>query len=210
MHARGERNGMALHAGIPAFLSETVPIRLGQKKWLFLGFFAARPAGDRLSRPFDLETQSQTEWCWAAVASAVHRYLDGQYLQQCQVVDRQWPGFGCCAQPSGDDCNQPESLADVLGRLGNRNGDIWFETLQFETLGEQLRADRPVCCGLVKDQLGHFVVVTGCFYVQGTPFVTLKDPTFGNSEKTVSYADLRSGYRETQWVETYLTKTSRA
>jgi hypothetical protein len=166
------------------------------------------PGADGLTQPFILEVQGQTEWCWAAVASAVHRYVDGQYLRQCEIVDRVRPGFSCCTNPTSTNCNQQAKLADVLERLGNRDGGIQPGTIDPMTLRAQLRANKPVCCGLVKAGLGHFVVVTNCFSAQGATIVTLKDPTFGDSAKTVSYADLRFGYRETSWRETYLTKSS--
>ncbi len=167
-------------------------------------------AGTRDVRPrydgtfFQMETQQESEWCWAAVAASVDHYFNpGSSLTQCEIAS-QVTGGDSCAKPASFD--EPERLQDALSaveKLRNTTGPLMFEQLQAE-----LDADRPVCVRI--EWLGggsHFVAIRGYqLMTSGIRTIEVADPYF--ADPTVDFDLFPSQYHGGgTWTATYLTKS---
>lgn len=187
-------------AAIPSFLGPLTRLSLASPLSPFLEFFSGQ-SGRSLQRPLQLDKQRQTEWCWAAVGSAIRKHRGGPALTQCQVAERVWPGYGCCANPAG--CNSPAALQDTLTAIGHLRQPI-YDTIQPEAIDAEIRANRPVCCGLIKGASGHFVVITGWYPSGGEIYLKIQDPSYGSGDIAVAFRKLLQGYRDAVWADTYL------
>lgn len=160
--------------------------------------------------------QEQTEWCWAAVSSAVLGYYK-KPLSQCAIADytrtkATWHDFGqvdCCTSPSGM-CNSwnynwgyPGSIQDILQNSGIENvGNPGSLTLaQIRT---EIQAKRPfVIRWAWTAGGGHFIVGSGV--VDST--VYYMNPWPGEGAKISDYAWLVSN-SEHSWQGTNTMKTT--
>jgi hypothetical protein len=152
---------------------------------------------------FQMETQGESEWCWAAVSASVDHYFQPESsLTQCQVAT-EVIGDECCAVP--DPYNEPEMLdtaLTVVGRLGDTTGPLTFEELQSE-----IDAKRPVCIRIAWDDGGaHFVALSGYQVLSsGARTVDVADPFYPDSTEDF---DLFPSYYHGggEWTATFLTK----
>src|SRR5580658_8749867 len=64
--------------------------------------------------PFSIEPQTESDWCWAAVAASINNFFDPPGLTQCEVAtDVLHLASGtCCGSP--EKCNTPETLQRAL------------------------------------------------------------------------------------------------
>src|SRR5580658_3141266 len=70
--------------------------------------------------PFEVQTQLESEWCWAAVSTSVALYYTPtSTVTQCAVVNQQLGRSDCCSNPSSSNCNQPGYLDQALQFVGN-------------------------------------------------------------------------------------------
>jgi hypothetical protein len=155
--------------------------------------------------PFQVETQEESNWCWAAVTSAVDRYYHpNSFLTQCEVVAETPTDVGACLDP--DAHNNAGVLEEALKNIGMEqfvNGDIKFSTLQTE-----IDAGRPVCVAIDWEGGGtHFVVLCGYQqWTDGKSFletVDVADPFYPDS--TCILTDFAESYHgRGEWVQTYL------
>lgn len=131
---------------------------------------------------FQMLCQKAHNWCWAAVAAAVHKYPKAPLpIDQCKEATRLLKPLNCCNdQPP---CDIPMSLQQALGAslFEFVDGQITFEALQSEIDG----ANRAVCARVVWDLNGakdgaHFVVINGCTLRSGVPHVSVLDPDGGD------------------------------
>jgi hypothetical protein len=128
---------------------------------------------------FTMETQQESEWCWAAVSASVDHYFQpGSYSTQCAIASQVIPG-DACAQP--DVYDEPEQLQDALDVVGRLRGVTW--PLTFEQLQAEINANRPVCIRIAWDQGGaHFVALTGYQVLSsGVRTVDVADPFYAAS-----------------------------
>ena len=66
-----------------------------------------------------MQTQQQTQWCWAACASSVCACAGVVPVpSQCELASRYLPGVDCCTNPLPPLCNCSENTQDVLSDLG--------------------------------------------------------------------------------------------
>jgi hypothetical protein len=150
-----------------------------------------------------METQAESEWCWAAVSSSVDHYFQpDSYWTQCDIASQVIPG-DCCVQP--DLYDEPEKLQDaldVIGRLRNITGRLTFEQLQYE-----INANRPVCVRIEWDGGGaHFLALSGYQVLSsGVRTVDVADPFYADSTEDF---DLFPSYYHGggTWTATFLTK----
>ena len=158
--------------------------------------------------PFQVETQEERNWCWAAVASAVDRYYSpNSFLTQCEVVAEMPTGAGACLDP--DQHNIKGILEDALIVIG-RGKPLISAKLDFTALQAEIDADRPVCVAIDwSDGGAHFVVL--CGYQQWTDgtnileTVDVADPFYPDSTRT--FSDFPKSYHGGgDWVQTYDTK----
>lgn len=142
----------------------------------------------------------QDGWCWAAMATLVHRCLTFQDLPQCHWAV-QLIAATCCAKPR--DCKTSKEVDVVLGvenHLRNAQaGHLSFPEIQGEIALEGSRF--PIVCG----QQGHVVVL--CIWgldPKDGEYVWYSDP----AERALRWA-LYPVFRDTVgggWKATFLTK----
>src|SRR5258708_20108493 len=71
---------------------------------------------------FTMQTQQQTQWCWAAVSVSVNLYYHPTSGQtQCTVANTAMGQTTCCTDGSTAECNQPWFLDQALQIVGNLN-----------------------------------------------------------------------------------------
>lgn len=167
------------------------------------------PSGTALS--FHMQTQTQAEWCWAAVSTSVSRFYDsGSAWTQCEVVEAELSKDTCCQDGGTSDCNRPWYLDRALRRTGNLRAAN-SGTLSYSDLNGEIKDGRPLGCRIRwPDDSGHFVVVHGYTNKTGDGgrtenWVQVADPLFGPSDLT--YDVFRTRYRKTgAWSHSYKTK----
>jgi hypothetical protein len=68
------------------------------------------------SLPFNMEAQTQTNWCWAATAKSVsHYFFKRSPWTQCKVASAEL-GLTCCVSPVPSACNVSWFLDRALTR----------------------------------------------------------------------------------------------
>jgi papain like cysteine protease AvrRpt2 len=155
---------------------------------------------------FRVDTQEETNWCWAAVTSAVDRYYHrDSFLTQCEVVARTANGADACLDP--DEHNTAGILDQALKTIGVEH--FVDQSVPFHTLQTEIDAGRPVCVAI--DWVGggsHFVVLCGYqLWTDGTNVietVDVADPFYADS--TCIFSSLTQAYQGLgKWAQTYLT-----
>src|SRR5438270_7192657 len=115
---------------------------------------------------FEIETQQQLNWCWAAVAATVSRYFSPhQALEQCQIASRVLKVADGCANPSS--CDFPETLDDALAAVdalapGSLNRQrVQAPPRDFKTVKLAIDSGRPVCVQIewFGGRGGHYVML---------------------------------------------------
>ncbi len=155
---------------------------------------------------FQIESQTESEWCWAAVAVSIEKYFNPRStLTQCQVA-RRVIAEDCCNGPA--ECNDAETLIQALQGL-NR----WKRTLDgaatFQQVKQELDARRPVCARIAwPDGYHHFVILVGYEVLQsGARHLQVADPW--NPSSTVDFDEFKSAYcGDGTWVDTYFVTES--
>ena len=150
---------------------------------------------------FQMETQCESEWCWAAVSTSVDHYFQpGSTLTQCEIAS-QVMLEDCCTKPR----NEAEMLQDALdavGRLGTIMGRLTFEQLQAE-----INAKRPVCVRIAWfGGSAHYVALSGYDVLSsGVRTVDVADPFYPDS--TEDFDLFPSAYHGGgEWTATFFTK----
>jgi len=156
---------------------------------------------------FSQQGQSQTQWCWAAVAASTSLCYDPtSSWTQCLVADAVLSVNGCCG--NGRPCNVPSSLSAALNHTGNQQaGSPISGRISRASLCDEIRAGRPVPIRVLNSDgvSAHFVVVTGFDdRPDGDIDLRIQDP-WGPQLLTTSYNDLASGRFGREWTHTYLT-----
>ncbi|MGH7958723.1 MAG: papain-like cysteine protease family protein [Opitutaceae bacterium] len=158
-----------------------VPYHSLLKELLVLGkLFSRRAPG------FTIQSQTQSNWCWAATSVSVsHFYWTGSSWTQCQVASDELGRTDCCNSPVPSPCNVPWFLDRALTRTNNFvsiTGQITFAQVQAE-----IDAGRPVGARVGwSGGGGHFMVIYGYRTVGTTRYFDIADPIYGNSSPTVA------------------------
>jgi hypothetical protein len=153
-----------------------------------------------------MQTQDQTNWCWAAVAASIADYYGSNVKTQCQIVTDMLPGAAtarCCTDGSSAQCNKPYQLLKSLGDVGHLAATgSEPKPLKPEIVQSEIGAGRPVGIQIFWRDTGgrHFIAVTG--YAESS--VDVRDPFYGPT--TTPYLKLRDDYlgRGT-WTRSYRT-----
>ena len=165
-----------------------------------------------------VEHQKMSEWCWAAVSVSVDRFFrPASTHTQCDIAGATLK-VECCANGTTAppaQCNTPEALHPVLGRLHLLAADPIVKPLTFAAVQKQIDAGNPVCVlikwldkqGKVGDR-GHFIAIIG---YRVTPsqkqFVSITDPFYGASEiDYTQFSSPQGGYRDGHgvWFASFL------
>lgn len=181
---------------LPAFLGPftAVPTSAAVAK------FAAPLGGAAASLPFSMQTQQQTNWCWAATSTSVSLfYSAASAWTQCSVAT-QCLGGACCTQPGP--CNTVYYLDQALSATGNLASTA-LGALAFASIKTEIDNGRPPCCHISwSGGGGHFNTIHG--YDDATNDVDVADPFYG--AQTLPYATFVNSYRGVGvWDYSYLT-----
>jgi hypothetical protein len=154
---------------------------------------------------FVMQTQLQTQWCWAACSASVSTFFDGASTwTQCGIVNAELGQSTCCQDGSTAQCNQPWYLDLALQRTGNLAS--WAAgTVTLAQVRSEVRRRRPVGARIGwSGGGGHFVMIAG-YRCRDGGWLDIRDPIFGASD--VPLAIFTSSYQGTgSWTHTYYTE----
>lgn len=156
---------------------------------------------------FNMQAQTQTNWCWAATATSVsHFYWFLSTWTQCKVANGELGHSDCCNSPVPSPCNVPWYLDRALTRTKNFVS-IMSGQATFQQVRDEINAGRPVGARIGwSGGGGHFMVIYGYSRIAGTEYFDIDDPIYGKSHLTV--ADFSSNYQGSgSWTHTYFTKS---
>jgi len=157
--------------------------------------------------PFNMQAQTQSNWCWAATSTSVSRFYS--FLSpwtQCKVASDEL-GKQCCTTPVPGACNVPWYLDKALTRTNN------FVSMQ-SSAASWNSVKSELAKGLVVGARigwsgggGHFMVLHGVSssVFSLTKYLHIDDPIYGKS--TLSYDQFATNYQGSgTWTHTYFTK----
>jgi hypothetical protein len=154
---------------------------------------------------FTMQTQKQTQWCWAAVSvSTALFYSPSSIWKQCDVVDAELNQSNCCMNGSSPSCNKPWYLDTALARVGHLSHSV-ARPASFADCDQELTGGRPLGAHIAWSPFtGHFVVVSGIGN-NANQLVTIQDPA--NGLTTIPYGTFVSAYLGTgTWDESFFTQ----
>jgi len=104
--------------------------------WRALKSSAAMLGGMSRCTGLVVDSQQQTQWCWAAVSNSVSHYYDaGSPWTQCAIVNAELGQTTCCTAGNTASCNQAWYLDLALTRVGRlqsmTSGTLPTKTLVF-------------------------------------------------------------------------------
>lgn len=154
---------------------------------------------------FNMERQTQSNWCWAATSKSVSYFYSALTpWTQCKVAGSEL-NKTCCTTPVPSVCNVPWYLDRALTRTGN------FVSMQGGTIS-YARIKQELDRGLVVGTRigwngggGHFMVIYGVAKIGFLEYLYIDDPIYGKSFLT--YAQFATNYKGSgRWTHTYFTK----
>lgn len=158
---------------------------------------AAPLANARLN--FNIQQQTQTNWCWAALSASVGNYYRTGSWTQCGVANAELGRGTCCSQPGP--CNVYGYLDSALRTTGSYGG-MREDRMQIPAIENQIGMGRPV--GLRCAWYGggaHFLTIYG---IDGG-YVLVADSIFGYSTRVLnSFPGTYNGGGN--WTHTYFTR----
>jgi Papain-like cysteine protease AvrRpt2 len=159
---------------------------------------------------FEMQSQEQDNWCWAATATSVsHFYNSASAWTQCLLANSVLPcpgGEDCCVDGSVSACDVPWHLEKALSATSNLLG-VRSGVVSFSDLTSLIGAGNPLGTRVEwSGGGGHFVVLHGWKKTtSGKEFVDVADPLNGSS--MVPYGDFVSRYRSMgSWTHSYWTQ----
>ena len=155
---------------------------------------------------FDMQAQTQSNWCWAATATSVSLfYWFLSAWTQCKVASAELGRTDCCNSVVPDACNATWYLSKALQRTQNLVSNTGV--VSFEEVTAEIDAGRPVGARVGwSGGGGHFMVIYGYSIVGLTRYFDIDDPIYGKSHITVS--TFSSNYQGSgSWTDTYFTKS---
>jgi len=155
--------------------------------------------------PFNMEMQTQSNWCWAATSKSVSHFYSGlSPWTQCKVAGSEL-NQTCCTSPVPSACNVPWYLDRALQRTHNF---VSFQggTISFDDIKSQI--DQGLVVGARIGWLGgggHFMVIYGVSKVLFKEYLYIDDPIYGKS--VLLYNTFATNYQGCgTWTHTYFTK----
>src|SRR5471032_628587 len=148
---------------------------------------------------FNMQPQTQSNWCWAAVSSSVGNYYGTGSWTQCGVANAELGRNSCCNQPGP--CNVYGYLDSALQTTRSFNG-MNQGSLQLSAIENQINMGRPV--GLRCAWYGggaHFLTIYG---TNGN-YLQIADSIYGYSTRALnSFPGSYNGGGN--WTNTYFTR----
>lgn len=164
----------------------------------------------QLALAFTMQTQQQTEWCWAAVSASISSYFanppgpSGGPWQQCEVASCALSMPNCCPPGSNPASNQDWYLEKGLTCVNHLSGPPVPGPSPYAYVQQEINSNHPVAVriGWYNDG-GHFVCLSGYDDSSGTQYVDVEDPYYGHS--TYDYNAFSTAYQNGAggWTDTY-------
>lgn len=154
---------------------------------------------------FDMELQTQSNWCWAATSKSVSKFYSVfSPWTQCKVASEE-QDKSCCDSPLPAGCNVPWYLDKALTRTKNfvsmQSGTITWSQIKLE-LEKGLVVGARIGWN---SGGGHFMVIHGISKSMGVEYLHIDDPIYGKS--TLTYNQFATNYQGSgSWTHTYFTK----
>ena len=155
--------------------------------------------------PFNMQLQTQSNWCWAATATSVSEFYSiFCNWTQCKVASQEMAS-DCCATPGSTTCNQPWYLDKALSRTNN-HVSISGGTLSWEDVKDELEKGLVVGARIGwSGGGGHFMVIHGVSKVGNTKYLHIDDPIYQKS--VLPYNTFATAYQGSgTWTHYYITK----
>ena len=185
------------HLRLESAFSLALEREIAYLKWLFT----------YLVLPFNMQAQTQSNWCWAATSTSVSRFYSSlSPWTQCKVASKEL-NQQCCTTPVPGACNVPWYLDKALTRTNNFVS-IQSGTVSWNTVKSQLQAGLVVGARIGwSGGGGHFMVLHGVSssLFGPTKYLHIDDPIYGKS--TLTYDQYATNYQGSgTWTHTYFTK----
>lgn len=160
---------------------------------------AGRAALTVASLNFNMQQQTQSNWCWAAVSASVGNYYGTGNWTQCFVANAQLDRNTCCNQPGP--CNVYGYL-DAALRTTRSFASMSSGSIQMPAIENQINMSRPI--GLRCAWYGggaHFLAIYGT----NGGYILVADSIYGYSTRTLNSfpGSYNSGGT---WTHTYFTQ----
>jgi hypothetical protein len=158
---------------------------------------------DSIRLNFNMETQTQSNWCWAATSKSVAAYYDpATTWTQCAIANGEKGQTTCCTNGSSSACNAYGTLDTSLQRVGHLDHMVGGTATYDEVMG-QMRAGRPLGARTAWSGGGaHFVAIIGAL---AGDLYAIDDPIYHKSD--VSEDTFKTAYQGTgSWTHSYYTK----
>ncbi len=168
---------------------------------------------------FTMQPQQETNWCWAAAAVSINRFLDPQgdhRWTQAELATKLLKHQGvnspdCVDRSDSRVCNRPEALDVALAITRNlrHEGALFNQHLTFDCIQNWVKAQFPVGARIVWWGGGaHFVALDGYkVTTSGHRMVHVQNPNDNptSSPGFLDYDILVEDYEEAgYWNDTYL------
>lgn len=155
--------------------------------------------------PFNMQAQTQSNWCWAATSTSVSKFYS--FLSpwtQCKVAAAEL-GKSCCNSPTPTACNVPWYLDKALTRTQNfvsiQGGTVTWEKVKQELENGLVVGTRIGWNG----GGGHFMVIHGVSKSGLVKYLHIDDPIYGKS--VLTYNQFATNYQGSgTWTHTYFTR----
>lgn len=154
--------------------------------------------------PITVLCQEQTEWCWAACASAISQSdpRATASMTQCEVVGLVENDAACCSHP--EQMNVQANLRDAIEAVGLSCHVIQAGLLTFGDIASQIINRRRPLGARIEDRqngLAHNVLIVGCDNAAHS--VAVCDPwgTIGTAVQTWSmpFVTFKENYGQGAW-----------
>jgi hypothetical protein len=156
--------------------------------------------------PLIVQTQQETQWCWAAVSVSVSLFYDaGSGWTQCSMVDAEMGQDICCSKGGSAACNSPWYLNLALDRAGHLAA-VDFSALSFGAVQTEVDNGQPPCSRIGwSGGGGHFVGIGGYRQLGESQWLTICDPFYGVSSQSLPV--FQSSYQGSgTWTSSYRTQ----
>ncbi len=156
------------------------------------------------SQAVGLRAQETSMWCWAASGEMCMDFL-GTNVTQCDQANHRFGRSDCCNTPKPGGCVQggwPDF--DHYGFNSSRTSNA---ALSWSAVKSQIYCKKkPIAYSWHwSGGGGHMMVVYGYFTLEGTSYVSIKDPwpPNGGDDYILTYAAYVSGSGYTHWDDFY-------
>ena len=190
---------------MPLRITTGVPIRSSRRAGVAAAAgFGLSPAAAPPMLPIPYVEQTQSQWCWAACAEMVARYLGNTAVKQCELANILHERTNCCSAPGSSPCNRPTDFLGVIRVYRHLDinciGHTW--PVNAQVVLRELTAGRPVEVGYLwaGGNGGHVAVIYG---VTAGGLLAVHDPwpDFGSGFATYPY--VLTAYGMGRWTYSY-------